>query len=210
MTDAKKKVPLPRAYAKAGKPAGGECQGATWIVPDSVAEECIWKMHELVEGYLLSCVTLVVSMRSDEATSDAAREAINDEWRKQEKYGHEHPGTYDDYLSRLFSDDRGYAHRPTAASFLRRKRLELRNRVAAMTGQYRYVVDQALREMIAGCKRRRLRLTRSERETQIGAAILLTAGGALLGDASAPPPRGEYACSTILCCLWKSFRKSSW
>lgn len=94
---------------------------------------------------------------------------------KQARYGHGHPGIYDEYLSRLFSDDPGYAHRPTAAGFLRRKRQELRSRVAAMTGQYRYVVDQALREMIAGCKKRRLRLTRSERESQIGAAIVLTA-----------------------------------
>ena len=93
--------------------------------------------------------------------------------RKHEQYGRGHRGDYDHVLLRLFSDDPGYAHRPTAAGFLRRNRLELRGRVAAMTGQYRYVVEQALREMINGCKKLRLRLTRSERETRVGAAILL-------------------------------------
>lgn len=93
--------------------------------------------------------------------------------RKKEHYGHDHPGDYDGLLLRLFSDDPGYSYRPTAATFLRRHRAELRGRVAALTGQYRYVVDQALREMIGGCRRQRLRMVRSERETRVGAAILL-------------------------------------
>lgn len=93
--------------------------------------------------------------------------------RKQEHYGADGPGDYDHLLERLFTADQGYRHRPTAASFLRRHRAELRGRVAALTGQYRYVVDQALREMIRGCKKQRLRLMRGERETRVGAAILL-------------------------------------
>jgi hypothetical protein len=93
--------------------------------------------------------------------------------QKKEQYGLGQPGDYDHFLLRLFTDDPGYAHRPTAAGFLRRNRQELRAHVAGVTGQYRYVVDQALREMIAGCKNLRLRLTRSESETRIGAAILL-------------------------------------
>ena len=93
--------------------------------------------------------------------------------RKQEWYGHGETGEYEHYLYRLFSAD-GYRRRPTAASFLRKHRHELRSRVSAMTGQYRYVVDQALKEMIAGCKKLGLHLTRPERETRVGAAILLT------------------------------------
>jgi len=92
---------------------------------------------------------------------------------KKEQYGLGYAGDYDHFLLRLFTDDPGYAHRPTAAGFLRRNRQELRGHVAGVTGQYRYVVDQALREMIGGCKKLRLRLTRSESETRIGAAILL-------------------------------------
>ena len=93
---------------------------------------------------------------------------------KRSWYGSEQDGAYDRYLRRLFSNDAGYGHRPTAASFLRRNSHDLRNRVAAVTGQYRYVVDQALKEMVAGCKKRRLRLTRSARDSRMGAAILLT------------------------------------
>ena len=95
--------------------------------------------------------------------------------RKQSLYELAGEGVYDGQLRRLFSDEPGYARRPTGASFLRKNSHQLRTRVASVTGQYRYVVQQALREMIAGCKKDALRLTRSERDTKVGAAILLTA-----------------------------------
>lgn len=56
----------------------------------------------------------------------------------------------------------------------RRRRDELRGRISSVTGQFQYVVDQALDGLIACCRETRLRLTRSERETCIGATVLLT------------------------------------
>ncbi len=93
--------------------------------------------------------------------------------RKMAFYASDEPTEYDHYLRRIFSEDSGTSHR-TAVSFLLRTRHELRTRVASLTGQYRYVVDQALKIMIARCRELRLRLTRSERETRIEAAVLLT------------------------------------
>ena len=43
-----------------------------------------------------------------------------------------------------------------------------------MTGHYRYTVDQAMATMIARCRELDLRMLRSEEQTRIGAAVLLT------------------------------------
>ncbi len=94
--------------------------------------------------------------------------------RKQAAYAPESLGAFDRQLLRLFADDPSGTRRPTAAAFLRRHRQALCAQVAAMTGQYRYAVHQALREMIAGCKKMRLRLTRSQRDTRVAVAALLT------------------------------------
>ncbi|MEZ6014305.1 MAG: hypothetical protein R3F49_04275 [Planctomycetota bacterium] len=84
------------------------------------------------------------------------------------------PAEIDTELLRLFSDERIHARRPAAATFLRERRQELRARVSELTGQYRYDVDQSLRMMMSRCKELGLRLSRSEAESRIGAAILLT------------------------------------
>lgn len=115
----------------------------------------------------------VRSRRRPEALSQA-RITLREYYRQKKEYYGTEPAEYDRYLLRLFSSDR--SQRPTAASFLRRNRDQLRTEVSAMTGQVRYVVDQALRQMIAGCVRHQLRLTRSEAETRVRAAILLTMG----------------------------------
>jgi hypothetical protein len=84
------------------------------------------------------------------------------------------PAEIDGQLLRLFAAEEQRVRRPSAVSFLRRHRHELRSRVSAITGQYRYDVDQSLRMMLDRCKELGLRLSRSEQETRVGAAILLT------------------------------------
>jgi hypothetical protein len=84
------------------------------------------------------------------------------------------PAEIDGQLLRLFDAAHARARRPTAVSFLRRHRQELRTRVSTITGQYRYDVDQSLRMMLDRCKELGLRLSRSEHESRVGAAILLT------------------------------------
>ncbi|MEZ5963049.1 MAG: putative zinc-binding metallopeptidase [Planctomycetota bacterium] len=92
--------------------------------------------------------------------------------RKQKAFGLEYPGPHDDHLLRLFVASGG--RKVTAAAFLRRHRLRVIIMVAQITGQHRYVVDQVLRQVIASCVKLGLRLGRSDRESLIGAAILLT------------------------------------
>jgi hypothetical protein len=77
-------------------------------------------------------------------------------------------------LRRLFSDAPDYARRPTAAAFLRRNRNELLQVVAEWTGQYKYTIDQVLREMIARCSELGLRVHRPERIAKRDAQVMLT------------------------------------
>jgi len=94
--------------------------------------------------------------------------------RKTKRYGAEWPDVYDRDLRRLFSDDRQYADRPAAATFLRSIRTEIRGTVAEWTGAHPYTVDQVLQDMIDHCRRLRLRLARSRGQAKTEAVILLT------------------------------------
>jgi len=58
------------------------------------------------------------------------------------------PANYDVDLRRIFSGSEN-ADAPLATGFLRRKRAQLRNRIAEGTGVHAYTVDQLLRQMIA-------------------------------------------------------------
>lgn len=93
---------------------------------------------------------------------------------KRARYGHGAGSgeAYDKELRALFSQERG---RRTAAQFLRKHRVELRDRVARGTGQHTLTVDQVLKEMIARCQVLRLRVDRGERELLMELVVLLTA-----------------------------------
>jgi hypothetical protein len=80
----------------------------------------------------------------------------------------------DRHLDQIFSSDRRYRRNRTAAQFLRQHRTTLRHMVAAQTGAYRYVVDQAVRVLETRCKQRQLRMTRSTQATLVEVGIVLT------------------------------------
>ena len=77
-------------------------------------------------------------------------------------------------LRRLFSSDRRYADRPTAASFLRSLRHEIRLTVSEWTGAHAYTIDQVLQEMIDRCRELKLRVAMSRPKTKTQAVIMLT------------------------------------
>jgi hypothetical protein len=94
--------------------------------------------------------------------------------RKRERFTAGFSEMHDRDLLRLFSDDPKYRRRPTAASFLRENRREIRELVANWSGEYIFTLDQVLREMIGRCRELKLRLTKTDRETKLDFAILLT------------------------------------
>jgi hypothetical protein len=93
---------------------------------------------------------------------------------KRARYGVDASFSCDRELRRLFSDAPEHARRPSASAFLRRHRQQLLRVVAEWTGQYKYTVDQVLREMIERCVELRLRVHRAERRTERDAQGMLT------------------------------------
>jgi len=93
---------------------------------------------------------------------------------KRRRYGVELADLYDRDLRRLFADPPGRRGRDSAAAFLRRARSEIRRLVSQWTGQHPYTIDQILNEIVVRSRALRLRLARSERETRIEAAVMVT------------------------------------
>jgi hypothetical protein len=82
---------------------------------------------------------------------------------------------YDRDLRRLFSAAPEHAAKTPAARFLSRIRGEVRRRVRRWTGQYQYVIDQVLGDMIARCRELGLHLAGSEEEARVEFTALVTA-----------------------------------
>lgn len=93
---------------------------------------------------------------------------------KRKRYGLDATYSFDNELRRVFSDASEHAGRPPAAAFLRRHRHELLDVVASWTGQYKYTIDQVLREMIDRCAALGLRVHVSERVAKRDVQVMLT------------------------------------
>lgn len=94
--------------------------------------------------------------------------------RKRLYYADEWPEFYDTDLRKLFSDDARHARQPTAASFLRGVRPQIRDAVARWTGTHTYTVDQVLRDMIDRCMELKLRLAVPQRRAKADAMMMVT------------------------------------
>lgn len=90
-------------------------------------------------------------------------------------YSVEYPKTYDDDLSRLFSDDARHRQHTSAAAFLRTHRAHIRRIVSRWTGEYEFSLDQVLTDMIGRCRELRLRVHGNERQILTDFMVLLTA-----------------------------------
>ncbi len=90
-------------------------------------------------------------------------------------YGVDCPKSFDHDLRKLFPEhSRRAARARTAAAFLQRNRPELTRVVSQWTGEYRYNVNQVLREMIERCRELRLRVSGNESEVKQKALVMLT------------------------------------
>ena len=81
---------------------------------------------------------------------------------------------YDNELLRLFCDSAHHLTKPTAASFLRQNLTEFRRHIADWTGQYRYTVDEILRDIIRRCDELDLRVDRPAVQVKQDALVMLT------------------------------------
>jgi hypothetical protein len=95
--------------------------------------------------------------------------------KRRAQYSGAYPDIWDADLRRVFSDDARHSHREAASAFLRRNRSELRRMVARWTGEYQFVLDLVLTNMIGRCRVLKLRAVGSERSLMTHFAVLLTA-----------------------------------
>ncbi|MDB4786854.1 MAG: putative zinc-binding metallopeptidase [Planctomycetaceae bacterium] len=90
---------------------------------------------------------------------------------RQAKYLGESP-IDDDALLQLFTDD-PKRRTMTAAAFFIKHKAEIRQVVSEWSGQYKYTIDQVLKDLIFRCRELDLRLKFSERDTKRDALVLL-------------------------------------
>ncbi len=94
---------------------------------------------------------------------------------RQELYATDHPAFHDQHLRKLFPQEMATGKTRSAGAFLRAHRKELRRLVSYWTGQYQYMIDQVLGEMIERGDELGLRASRENEEGLAReAAIMLT------------------------------------
>jgi hypothetical protein len=93
--------------------------------------------------------------------------------RKREHYAVHWLPFYDNDLRRIFSDDPRHAAYPTAVSFLRRIRRDVRHEVAEATGVHHYTVDQLFKDLIDRSRGLRLRVATDEDHARERVMIML-------------------------------------
>lgn len=155
---------------------------AVWLAPGSRWQKVYAGWPALQKLERLEAILLdiqgqrqLVSSRDRPQSLPQLRQTLREYYRrKKASFGTPQPWAHDDQLGRLFDGPTGGRRRESAAVFLRGHRIELRARVSTLTGQSRYVVDQALATMISRCKELDLRCVRPRAETRLLAAVLLT------------------------------------
>ena len=116
-----------------------------------------------------------VTSRERVGSLPTIRKTLGEHYReKRAHYGVDYPHFYDRDLRRLFCDSHDQTGAPSAASFLRRIRREVRRVVSQWTGEYQYTIDQVLTEMIDRCRELGLRCDRGEPEVKRDALVMLT------------------------------------
>ncbi|MEX2185951.1 MAG: putative zinc-binding metallopeptidase [Pirellulales bacterium] len=116
----------------------------------------------------------VRSTRHVEPIRDSRKTLAEHYAEKRQRYLYDTPPIHDRELRRLFSDAPEHAKRPSAAAFLRRIRVKLRRVVGHWTGQYQYVINQVLGEMIDRCRDLNLRLATPARQAERDALVMVT------------------------------------
>jgi hypothetical protein len=155
---------------------------AVWLTPNSRWQKvyegwpALKKLHVL-DKMLKDIGDLPPPVRSRDRDESLPRVklTLRDYYRrKQASYGVLQPWRHDRELRMVFDAPENTTRRERAATFLLTQRQDLRAKVSALTGQYRYVVDQALDAMLQRCRELDLRVSRTRDQSRLGAAVLST------------------------------------
>jgi Putative zinc-binding metallo-peptidase len=117
---------------------------------------------------------LVRTRRTPDALPSLRRTLRRHYQRRRQHYGVVNNDSHDRALRRLFIEPRDHVG-PAAAAFLSRIRRPVRRRVQRWTGEYLYLIDQVLQDVIARCRELDLRVSIPEPEAELEFTALLTA-----------------------------------
>jgi hypothetical protein len=155
---------------------------AVWLRPRSDWRRryrgwAAFKKLEFVDELMDEIADLRPPKRSRARPDEVSRlkKTLDEHYRdKRERYSVGYFDGYDRDLCRLFSAAPEHRRRPTAASFLRSHRREIRELVSRWTGEYQFTLDHVLKEMMGRCRELGLRAVGSERKLKLDFAIVLT------------------------------------
>jgi len=149
--------------------------GADWV--DRYADWPALRKLEYVDKAMAGLrgrMPLLRTRRTPDVLPSLRRTLRRHYQRRRQHYGVVHPDAYDRSLRRLFSESRDHGG-TAAATFLTRIRRAVRRRVQRWTGEYQYLIDQVLQDVIARCRELDLRLALPEGDAELEFTALLTA-----------------------------------
>lgn len=173
---------LPAWYAQAHPAEDFAETFAVWLAPSSRWRRRYqdWPALEKLE-YVDQLMSELMGQPAPNKRRDTVAPISQIKTTLREYYEHKHayyvfrwPAPYDRDLKRIFASGAEHKAHPTAASFLRNVRRELRHKVAVGTGVHQYAVDQILAYIINRSQMLRLRLTLPEDEAMHRVLIMLT------------------------------------
>ena len=118
---------------------------------------------------------LVRNKETPSAVSQSRKKLKTYYKNKKDAVGADEPFYLDPLIAKLFSADPDFKSKKTAASFIRQERKLICSMVARWTGQYHYLINQMIGEVIRSCQEKKMRLTKSEKETRLDLVGMLTA-----------------------------------
>jgi hypothetical protein len=155
---------------------------AVWLTPDSQWRERyagwpVLKKLEYMDALMRSIAGQPPVIRTRRTVDPLRRltRTLGEHYKKKrEHYGLDYPNYYDRDLRRLFSDKPEFRKNMTAARFIGRIRRDVRRTVAHWSGEYQYIVEQVLEDIIERCRELRLRLAGPEDRARGDFTVLLT------------------------------------
>ncbi|MEM7681788.1 MAG: putative zinc-binding metallopeptidase [Planctomycetota bacterium] len=172
---------LPLWYAQAHPAEDFAETFAVWLTPRSRWRKAYAGWPALQKLELVDTLIKEVGTEKPKVTSRQRPEALGSLTHtleshyaeKRRRYGADLPDVADRDLWRLFEPGKPSPDRPTAASFLRGIRSEVRQAVAQWTGAPAYTIDQVLAECIERCRKQELRLAGSRRVAEQHAMLMV-------------------------------------
>ncbi len=153
---------------------------AVWLTPGSHWETIYEGWHakkkiEYVNKLMTNLAKIKRRSRAKIEPVNRLTKTLREHYQQRhQRYSIDCPTGFDRDLKKLFSERKVRPKQKTAAVFLVRHQMDLCSVVSHWTGEYRYNVNQVLREMIERCRALKLYVPIDESEVKFNAAVMLS------------------------------------